>query len=620
MPSVKAKLGDDVAVRGEKFGGVAYVGARDDFFALDRPSFALVKAMGADWSAVNPAAQDAYAALARLGVVKAADPVVSTTAYSGPSFIGAFDDIPSVSEPLVVNCFATAFCPLKCVYCHADDLMYPARESETDEQIARVIETARAVPAIVAVVTGGDPLTAPGRAVRLMDGLRGHKRIVFDTSGVGDIEALLEPLARANAHVRVSLDSVNREINRRYRPTNRRMEADPDASLVGATRTIQALVAARVHVSVQTVVHGGNHTVAELRSLRDYIVALGVRNWVLHMAVPAGKGRQAARADVRRSSNRKMPTAESRIAVSRMVAETMRDAVELDIRCTDSGGTPNAVLLIDSDGNLRTEGYAHPGKTLLYRAGQGRPDLLKDLWPYIDKFGHARRYFNWNAWMQERSGGVPVSIRDAAVQLPGMAQVAEVEQAGVVEREAKYRIVDHAGLVAELRSRGWPLGEPVSERDEYFDDELRNLAELDFVVRLRVRREAHDQVQVALKGPRFFAKDGSHGRIELEFPGAGPDQVRSALLAKGLMRVWYLEKTRRMAKGPGRTVIAVDELPGERWFCEVEGAQEDMDAVVRGIAPYLGAVERRNYAEVVRDEGAGASMGGLAFGETGGVD
>ena len=91
----------------------------------------IVEPLTDQWITVAASLEEAYVALAKLGIVET-DPPTPEIAYALPSFIGRFQDIPSITEPLVVNCFATSHCPLKCAYCHADDLMISFRDRESD--------------------------------------------------------------------------------------------------------------------------------------------------------------------------------------------------------------------------------------------------------------------------------------------------------------------------------------------------------------------------------------------------------------------------------------------------------------------------------------------------------
>jgi sulfatase maturation enzyme AslB (radical SAM superfamily) len=225
---LRARLHPTVVLRAEDFGGIAYAPSRDDFFALDDTTYAFLRAFGRDrWLDIP---DESITAVTRLAALELLDttPPTSPESYSGPSFIGLFKDIVTLGEPLVLNCFSTAHCPLRCIYCHADDLMTAGqRDVEVaayDLRLENVATTARSVDSVVAVITGGDPLTRPDRARFLISKLSGHKSLVLDTSGVAErsvVDPLIPFLRDHRVHVRVSLDSPDARVQRKIRPTNR---------------------------------------------------------------------------------------------------------------------------------------------------------------------------------------------------------------------------------------------------------------------------------------------------------------------------------------------------------------------------------------------------------------
>src|SRR5689334_21936541 len=118
-----ARLTQGVRTRADIFGGVCYVPHRDDFFAASKAVFRAIRRLSNGWQNIEPDWRPTYTALAGLGICQTRNPATPERPYSGPSFLGEFPEIATVEEPLVLNCFATAHCPLRCVYCHADDLM-----------------------------------------------------------------------------------------------------------------------------------------------------------------------------------------------------------------------------------------------------------------------------------------------------------------------------------------------------------------------------------------------------------------------------------------------------------------------------------------------------------------
>jgi MoaA/NifB/PqqE/SkfB family radical SAM enzyme len=504
---MEARAKSSVRSRGDRFGGICYVPHRDDFFALDQNAFRLLRSHSDKWTLVPRAQEKAVAALARLGLCETRQPATRERAFSGPSFVGDFEDIVTVTDPLVLNCFATAFCPLACRYCHADDLMSDFRKTETASDIPNVVATASLIPALVAVITGGDPLTRPERAIALIEQLSPQKALVIDTSGVGDFDVLSSTVKQHGVHVRISLDAIS-PLNDDLRPLNAKIAGRRAGSLSSAASTIESCLLEDIPVTVQTVVTARNASWDELRDLRDWLVNRGVQHWVLHMCVPAGSARKYnERAEKKARPQLITPDATAYDTVKRLVADTQAKDLKLDIRCTDTANTPNSVLLVASNGDLYTEGLARKGKNRLFQASQARPDLIKNLWFYVDHFGHARRYLNWNAMVFGDQ-----SLSELCYDVPALEEPSQ-KTIGIVETEGKFRVIDVSRLRALLGTRATEIAEESLQRDEYYDTPQSSLRSGDFVVRIRI---VDGRCEVCLKGPRFWILK-EYSRVELEF-------------------------------------------------------------------------------------------------------
>lgn len=104
---MKARLRKGIRLRQDVFGGVCYVPHRDDFFAADKRVFTFLQGIATDWKTVADHHQSTISALSHLGICETIEPAVAEGPYSGPSFLGQFVELPTVSLPLVVNCFCT---------------------------------------------------------------------------------------------------------------------------------------------------------------------------------------------------------------------------------------------------------------------------------------------------------------------------------------------------------------------------------------------------------------------------------------------------------------------------------------------------------------------------------
>jgi pyruvate-formate lyase-activating enzyme len=414
---MRVRSNTSLRVRAESFGGVVYVPKRDDFFFLDEDTFRLVNMLTSQWREVPKHSQRAYEVLAGFGICSTKVPVVDEKSFSGVALLGKFEKFPIPAQPLVINCFATALCPLKCLYCHADDLMQQFRQGESWRDLENVSRISRQIPSVVAVITGGDPLTRPNRAIYLLESLVESKALVLDTSGVGDIESIMRYLQEYHVHVRVSLDIYGSD-NERVRLSNKEFTSNKNASFEGAIRSISSCLGNGVPVSVQTVISSHNDRLSYLRDLRDFLIHLGVRHWVLHIAVEAGKARdiqeKVRTAHLTRGGILPRPSVIQDIA--RLIRETVEDNLPIDIRTTNTNRHPNSVILIGSTGQVFTESKTRDGKHALHDTPSSEVEVGR-IWRAIHKKGHVQRYINWDqptsqsSTIAERCIKVPFRVR-----------------------------------------------------------------------------------------------------------------------------------------------------------------------------------------------------------------
>jgi hypothetical protein len=401
--AVRARREAGVRIRWEGFGAIVYVPARDHFFALDARYAAALRALRGAARPVPAGDVDLVRTLAGYGIA-ATEPATPQRAFYGRSHLGDIGAAATTARPLVVNCFTTAHCPLRCAYCHADDLMTGYRDDEQDSWLRDVIRVAAATPAMVGVVTGGEPLSRPDRAERLIAALAEDKAVVLDTSGVGDFPRLQPLLRRHQVHVRVSLDSAEPRVNDALRPINRRYLPAFASSHAYATDTIRRAVADGIPCSVQTVVTARNGTADDLLRLRDHLVDAGVGTWALHVVVPAGKAREPGR-------SRLLSDAGTLPMLSSLVRRTAADGVPIDLRVTDTHRAPNSVLLISAKGELSVQDPDNGGKIVMAMPRVfTRASVMRRFRRLIDPVGHASRYLNGSVDLYDQARrAVPVA-------------------------------------------------------------------------------------------------------------------------------------------------------------------------------------------------------------------
>lgn len=390
------KVSSNCFVRKEEFGAFCYIHSRNDFFAINTELsnllFALLDGNTPDLRSIDQGLIDTAL---KVGILEKEG--VNPEPYSAPSLIG-LEEVPSgkQGEILVANCFCTSFCPLRCTYCHADDLMSKKhREMESPSGLQDAINSAVNLEPMVYVVTGGDPITRPERAREMILELsKTNKPIVLDTSGSGNILNLLEEIKKYNIHVRVSLDSFHDVINTRSRPLNKRIIKSKRSSLEMALDTIKILQKHNVNITVQTVLTTRNSGLNDLRGMRDSLVKLGIKNWVLHNMVIAGK--QAQLSESAHKSGKPTPLKPKpslgQQTIQPLIDETISSRKDIDIRYTQANLAKNCVVLVSSDGEIYTEGNLTSGKKVI--ATPLNAHQKKFNWYLLNNAAHISRYLN----------------------------------------------------------------------------------------------------------------------------------------------------------------------------------------------------------------------------------
>jgi hypothetical protein len=197
----------------------------------------------------------------------------------------------------------------------------------------------------------------------------------------------------------VSIDSFF-SINDKLRPLNKKLIKEDLTSREMATRTLKSLISEGINVTAQTVLTKANGSLTELAATRDGLVRLGVRHWVLHRAVIAGKARNVIES-ARRKAHKEGRTMQSppivpSAGISKVVKDLIRTteakSIPLDIRYTHSNPSRNCVVLVGSEGDVYTEGNLKSGKLLLASAEDASRGIF--MWNMLNRASHIARYLN----------------------------------------------------------------------------------------------------------------------------------------------------------------------------------------------------------------------------------
>jgi adenylate cyclase class 2 len=179
----------------------------------------------------------------------------------------------------------------------------------------------------------------------------------------------------------------------------------------------------------------------------------------------------------------------------------------------------------------------------------------------------------------------------------------------MLEVEQKFRVADHAEVIARLKQLGATAHGEIEQRDTYYAHPARDFAKTDEALRIRCVGE---KSFITYKGPKLDATTKT--RREIELPIASPEEFAELLTALGFAVVAEVAKRRQIMRveGPPFGVeVALDKINGLGSFVELEVAAEmaDLDAArdqIAQLAIELGLTdnERRSYLELLLAAGS----------------
>ena len=147
----------------------------------------------------------------------------------------------------------------------------------------------------------------------------------------------------------------------------------------------------------------------------------------------------------------------------------------------------------------------------------------------------------------------------------------------MIEVEIKFRVPDWS-LIERLISAGnLAFGEPLSQRDIYFNHPQRNFRETDEALRIRT---SGNQNLLTYKAPRLDTLTRTRPETEIPFlaGSASQQQMQSVLLALGFRIIESVHKVRRAAAftWEGAAIeVTLDEVPSLGTYLEIETLADD---------------------------------------------
>ncbi len=147
----------------------------------------------------------------------------------------------------------------------------------------------------------------------------------------------------------------------------------------------------------------------------------------------------------------------------------------------------------------------------------------------------------------------------------------------MIEVEIKFRVPDRSLIDRLIALGNLTFGEPVVQRDIYFNHPQRNFRETDEALRIRT---SGDQNALTYKAPRLDTLTRTRPETEIPFLAGteSTEQMRSVLLALGFRIIESVEKVRRVAPfhWNGNTIeVTLDEVQSLGTYLEIETLAEE---------------------------------------------
>lgn len=177
------------------------------------------------------------------------------------------------SYPFRLNWLIEKRCNLNCIYCYANDKMdYKIKKLN----INKTLNAIKNLHVLNIGLTGGEPTLSP-YLEEIITTLTGKCAIVIDTNGVLPVfEKMIDKIKKANVLVRMSLDSIDENINKNVRPSKIKNENTFEM----INHNIDYLINNNINLLIHTVVTTYNKDL--LDDIGDYLVSKNVKKWHIY--------------------------------------------------------------------------------------------------------------------------------------------------------------------------------------------------------------------------------------------------------------------------------------------------------------------------------------------------
>jgi len=188
---------------------------------------------------------------------------------------------------------------------------------------------------------------------------------------------------------------------------------------------------------------------------------------------------------------------------------------------------------------------------------------------------------------------------------------------------------DANAVLAKLADRGAEFGEPVVQEDRYFNHPVRDFAETDEALRIRIVTgpDGVPHGRLTYKGPKIDAETKTREEYEPKLAAGErePEALAEALRRLGFQEVFTVRKTRRTARlslpgadaCPCELEVTRDAVDGLGEYLEIEAAadSESLDATRHALLQFAADLglkkgERRSYLGLLLGQAKTTTAGG----------
>jgi MoaA/NifB/PqqE/SkfB family radical SAM enzyme len=294
------------------------------------------------------------------------------------------NELPFVSNPILLNVDLTFKCNLECMHCVAKDTArYLGGIASSDLVVSdNLIKKINASPFMAIVITGGEPLLYEyqNNLYKLITGIK-NKGIIIDTNGtIKPSTKLLRLVKKKNILLRISWDSPNPNEEYMLRKYPTQMYKNPDEYIWAKEKLINFLVHNGISVAIQTVLHGKNYNDNNMLRFPYKMVKMGIREWYIQRFIPSYR--------LIRDNKYNIDIDLYNDAINKLSGISQR----VGIYCfTKKDRRHNSVFILTKKGEIITQSEERPGnKIYLDKIGK-----IRNYFEYVSSSEHSFRYYNY---------------------------------------------------------------------------------------------------------------------------------------------------------------------------------------------------------------------------------